>query len=109
MSHIFDDREKQFEAKYKHDEELRFKVHVRRDRLLGVWAAAQFGLKGAEAEAYAKSLVDADLEKLGHGDLVEKVLADFQARKIDMSAHRIRRQMEACLEEARRQLMKEAK
>ena len=72
MSHIFDDREKQFEAKYKHDEELRFKVHVRRDKLLGLWAAAELGLKGAEAEAYAKSLVNADLEKLGHGDLVEK-------------------------------------
>ena len=109
MSHIFDDREKQFEAKYKHDEELRFKVHVRRDRLLGMWAAALLGLKGAEAEAYAKSLVDADLEMLGHGDLVEKVLADFQARKIEMSAHRIRRQMEECLKEARRQLMKETK
>ena len=109
MSHIFDDREKQFEAKYKHDEELRFKVHVRRDKLLGLWAAAELGLKGAEAEAYAKSLVNADLEKLGHGDLVEKVLADFRARKIEMSAHRVRRQMEACLEVARRQMMKEVK
>lgn len=109
MSHIFDDREKQFEAKYKHDEELRFKVQVRRNMLLGLWAAELLGLKGAEAETYAKSLVNVDLEKLGHGGLAEKLLADFQARKIEMSAHRIRRQMEECLEAARQQVMTEVK
>lgn len=109
MSHIFDDRKKQFEAKYKHDQELRFKVHVRRNKLLGLWAAAQLSLKGAEAEAYAKSVVEADFEKPGDDDVIEKLMADFQARKIEMSAHRVRRQMEACLEEARQQMMKEAK
>lgn len=31
----FDDREKQFEAKFHHDQELQFKVMARRNRLLG--------------------------------------------------------------------------
>ena len=31
----FDEREKGFEAKYKHDQETRFKVTARRNRLLG--------------------------------------------------------------------------
>ena len=35
----FDEREKDFEARYKHDQELQFKVKARRNRLLGLWAA----------------------------------------------------------------------
>jgi hypothetical protein len=109
MSNIFDDREKQFEAKYKHDEELRFKVMVRRDKLLGLWAASKFGLKGSEADAYARSLIEADLERPGDDDVVEKLMADFQARDIEMTSHRIRKHMDECFEEARRQIMTEVK
>lgn len=107
MSRIFDDREKQFEAKYKHDEELRFKVTVRRNKLLGLWAAKQLGI--SNADAYAKSVIEADLEKPGDSDVVEKLLTDFKARKVEMSEHRIRKQMDACFEEARQQIMKEVK
>ena len=32
---IFDERERDFEARYKHDQELQFKVKARRNRLLG--------------------------------------------------------------------------
>ena len=39
----FDDREKQFEAKFLHDQELQFKVMARRNRLLGQWAAGKVG------------------------------------------------------------------
>jgi hypothetical protein len=102
---IFDDREKQFEAKYKHDEELRFRVAVRRDKLLGLWAASKFGLKGAEAEAYAKSIIEADMERPGDDDVIEKLLADFKARNIEMSEHRIRRHLEECQDEARLQII----
>ena len=42
----FDDREKDFEARYKHDQELQFKVKARRNRLLGMWAAGKMGLSG---------------------------------------------------------------
>lgn len=107
MSHIFEDREKQFEAKYKHDEELRFKVAVRRDKLLGLWAAKQLGI--TDADAYARSVIEADLEKPGDEDVIEKLLTDFKARGIEMSGHRIRTQMAACFEEARQQIMKEVK
>jgi hypothetical protein len=36
----FDEREKEFESRYKHDQELQFKVKARRNRLLGLWAAS---------------------------------------------------------------------
>ena len=50
----FDKREEGFEKKFAHDEELRFKATARRNRLLGLWAADKLGLKGAEADAYAR-------------------------------------------------------
>jgi len=56
----FDEREKEFEARFKHDQELRFKVTARRNRLLGLWAAEQMALTGASAEAYAKEVVEAE-------------------------------------------------
>ena len=49
----FSDREKAFEDKYKHDQELQFKVEARRNKLLGLWAAELMGLAGADAQAYA--------------------------------------------------------
>ena len=33
---IFDEREKDFEARYRHDQELQFKVKARRNKLLGL-------------------------------------------------------------------------
>ena len=49
----FDKREDDFEKKFAHDEELRFKAQARRDKLLGLWAADKLGKSGQEAEAYA--------------------------------------------------------
>jgi hypothetical protein len=105
----FDDREKSFEQKYKHDKELEFKVNARRNKLLGLWAAGELGLSGADAEAYAKAVVMSDFEKPGEEDVVEKVVADFKAKGIEMSAHRVRKHMTDLLPEARKQLMSEIK
>src|SRR6185436_20277793 len=40
----FDDREKAFENIYARDQEMQFKIVARRNRLLGMWAAAKMGL-----------------------------------------------------------------
>jgi len=109
MSNIFDDREKNFEAKYKHDEELRFKILVRRDKLIGLWAASKMDLAGKDAEAYAKSIIEKNLMKHVDEHLVETLGTDFKAHNLDISPHRIRRHLEECLDEARVQVMKEAK
>ena len=98
----FDDRQKSFEHKYKHDKELEFKITARRNKLVGLWAAGLFGLSGADADAYAKSVVMADLEKPGDEDIVGKLLADFAAKGIEMSAHRLRHHMDEQMIEARR-------
>lgn len=89
----FDERESSFENKFKHDKELEFKATARRNKLLGLWAANLLGIHGAEAETYAKSVVKADMEKPGDSDVVEKILGDFKERSVDMSEHRLRKQM----------------
>ena len=42
----FDKREEGFEKKFALDEEQKFKAEARRNRLLGMWAAAKLGLSG---------------------------------------------------------------
>ncbi|QEX18400.1 hypothetical protein FRZ44_37060 [Hypericibacter terrae] len=105
----FDDRERGFEGKFKHDQELGFKISARRNKLLGLWAAREMKLPAAEHDAYAKSVVMADLEKPGDDDVVDKLLADFKAKGIEMTDHRIRHQLTEFREIARQQVMSETK
>ncbi len=103
----FNDREKAFEDKYKHDQELQIKVEVRRNKLLGNRVAGLMGLEGADAEAYAKEVVAADFEEPGDADVVRKVLGDLEEKGLEMTEHRLRKQMDALLLEAKQQVMSE--
>jgi len=89
----FDKREEGFEAKYAHDETLRFKAEARRNRLLGLWAAEKLGKTGEAATEYAKSVVAADFEEAGEEDVFRKIRADFDAAGVKESDHQIRRTM----------------
>jgi hypothetical protein len=101
----FDDREKAFEDKYKHDQDLQFRVEVRRNKLLGLWAAELAGRAGDDAEVYAKEVVTADFEAPGDADLVAKILGDLEAAGVEMSEHRLRKKMEELVDEAKQQVM----
>jgi hypothetical protein len=105
----FEDRERGFEGKFKHEQELGFKISARRNKLVGLWAAQELKLPAAEHDTYAKSVVMADLEKPGDDDVVAKLLADFKAKGVDMTDHRIRHQLTELREAARKQVMAELK
>jgi hypothetical protein len=109
MPGSFEQREKGFEAKWAHDEELRFKVYARRNKLLGLWAAAQMGVTGPAADSYAREVIAADLERAGDEDVFEKVRRDFDARGVALSDHMLRRKMAELLEQAKHQIESEAK
>lgn len=102
----FDDREKAFENRYARDQETRFRIIARRNKLLGLWAAEHMGITGADADAYARQVVESDFEKPGDEDVFDKVNGDFKARGIEMSEHRIRREMTSLLDVAREQIEK---
>lgn len=97
MADAFNDREKAAEAKWAHDEDTRFKVSARRNKLLGLWAAGEMGITGEAAEAYAKEVVKADFEEAGDEDVFRKLRRDFDAKGIARSDHAIRKEMETLL------------
>jgi hypothetical protein len=103
----FDEREKAFEKKFEHDQDLRFKTTARKNKLLGLWAAGLMGKSGADAEAYAKEVVMADLEVPGDHDVIAKLAKDLAAAGKPMEDHTIRRQAERLLVAAKEQIMKE--
>ena len=89
----FDKREEGFEKKFALDEEQKFKAEARRNRLLGLWAAEKLGLTGDAATAYSKEVVAADFEEAGDQDVENKVVKDFAAKGIAISAPEVRAKM----------------
>ncbi len=100
----FDDREKAFENKFAHDEEMKFKAEARANKLLGLWAAELLGKSGDEAEEYAKSIVLSDFEEAGREDVFRKVSGDL-GDKADEAT--IRAQMAESSAVAKEQIMNE--
>ena len=103
----FDDRKTAAEAKFTHDQEFQFKTIARRNKLLGLWAAEQMGISGADAEAYAKQVVIANFEEPGDADVLRKVLGDLTDKGIATDEHKVRHEMTRLLEEARTQVSTE--
>jgi hypothetical protein len=99
----FDEREKGYEAQLAHDEELRFRAYVRRNRNLGFWAAGKLGKSGEAAEAYAATLIKTHLEGDGDESVFAKLRADFNAAGLPDSDHQIRREMAELLAQAIRE------
>jgi hypothetical protein len=97
----FDKREEGFEKKFAHDEELKFKAMARRNKLLGLWAAAQLGKTGADADAYAKEVVAADFEEAGDDDVLRKVVGDLAGKATEVE---VRAKMTELLAEAVKQI-----
>lgn len=100
----FDKREEGFEKKFAHDEELRFKATARRNKLLGLWVAQKLGMSGADADAYAKEVVQADFEEAGEDDVFRKVRKDLDAKGASASDQEIRAQMVSLMAQAVQQI-----
>lgn len=104
----FHDRQRGEEAKYAFDEETAFKIAARANRLVGEWAAGLMGLTAEEADAYKKSVVQADFEEAGHEDVIRKLLGDLTQAGSDVDEAAIRAKLEECTVEARRQFMSQS-
>jgi hypothetical protein len=102
----FDEREKDFEARYRHDQELQFKVKARRNKLLGLWAAGRMGLAGDAAEAYARSVVEAEFDG-GDRHVVDKVCADLDGKGQNCTPVQVQSELDHLAEHAKQQIMQE--
>jgi|SRR5215471_16721358 len=103
----FEDREKEFEARFKHDQEFRFKATARRNRLLGLWAAGRMGLTGPDTEAYAKEVVASEFEPGGDKHVIDKVIADLTAKGLAITLAQVKFELDHFAEQAKQQLMRE--
>jgi len=102
----FEDREKEFETRFKHDEELRFKVTARRNRLIGLWAAGKMGLSGEAADTYARKIVDAEFDG-GDPRVVELLVTDLAAKGQALTTAQVQFELDHFAATAKQQVMSE--
>ena len=95
----FDEREKSFEKKFAHDEELQFKVSARRNKYIGQWASQILGYNSDQEKDYIQSVIKADFAEAGDEDVFRKVKADLKDHNI--SDEDIRKKMDELNEKAK--------
>ena len=96
----FDEREKAFEKKFAHDEELKFKAEARRNKMTAEWAADKLAMTGSAVDDYVKAVCRADLQEAGDADVVRKISADFASHKVSISDDEIRAKLQEFLAKA---------
>lgn len=99
------DRERDFENRFIHDQELKFRIRARRNKLVGLWAAEKLGKSDAEANAYAQEIVRVDFEKAGDDDVFDHLKTDLKGQNV--SDEDIHAKMDELLKEAEQQVMSE--
>ncbi len=103
----FKDRETAFENKYAHDAEMMFKAEARACKLFGLWLAGELGIIGADADAYAKGVVGANLDEAGFDDVIRYVRSDIDDHDLGISDADINAKMAEFMAVAKAQLMEE--
>lgn len=102
----FDERERAFENKFQHDEELLFRIRAKRDKLVGLWAAGLLGLVEGDADDYARQIIDQDFGTAGPHNIRDRIFGDLKAAQVDISEHRVEKEMDRLLDVARERVMK---
>ena len=101
----FDEREKGFEAKFFHDQNIEFKIRSKRNNLLGQWAGEI--IKAKDIKEYIKEVRISDLEKPGDDDIIDKLLEDFRTNSLAISREEISKKIEEFYNQIRSELSKE--
>ena len=78
----FDERQKGFEKKFAHDEELQFKVNARRNKYLGQWASKLLGYDEEQEKDYIQSVIKADFAESGDEDVFKKIYEDLKKHNV---------------------------
>ena len=95
----FDDREKSFEKKFAHDEELQFKINARKNKYLAQWASKILGYNEEKEKDYIQSIIKADFEEAGDNDVFRKLKTDL--KDYNISEEEIRKKMDELTEKAK--------
>ena len=95
----FDEREKSFEKKFAHDQELQFKVSARRNKYLGQWVSNILGFDENKEKEYIQEVIKADFAEVGDQDVQRKIKEDLKDHNI--SEEQIRNKMDELNEKAK--------
>ena len=95
----FDEREKSFEKKFAHDQELQFKVSARRNKYIGEWVSKILGYDEDKEKEYIQSVIKADFAEAGDEDVFRKIKEDLKNNNI--SDEDIRKKMDELNEKAK--------
>ena len=95
----FDEREKGFEKKFAHDEELQFKVSARRNKYIGEWASKILGYNSDQEKEYIQSVIKADFAEAGDEDVFRKIKEYLKDHNI--TDEEIRKKMDELNEKAK--------
>ena len=95
----FEDREKSFEKKFAHDQELQFKVSARKNKYLGQWVSKILGYNEENEKEYIQSVIKADFQEAGDEDVFRKLKEDLKNQNI--SDEEIRNKMDELNEKAK--------
>ena len=101
----FDEREKAFEAKFKQDEDVKFKLKAKRNKLLGEWAGEI--LQKENLEEYIKEVRESDLIKPGDEDIIEKIMKDFSSNNQEITREELLQKFTECEKKARDELIEQ--
>ena len=104
---MFESRERAFEAKYAHDEEFRFLVTARRDKLMAHLVAERLGMADA-----ARDELTAAVLKLRDGPghdalLIQHIAGVLQANGSPAPAAKVAGWLVDCATQAQQQLLQE--
>lgn len=101
----FDEREQAFEAKYAHDENFRFLVAARRDKLFAKWLAGRLHLSDKAAADLTTSILSVT-DGSGHdARLLDHTMTLFPASGVQIERTDLADALNACGIDARQQLM----
>ena len=95
----FDEREKSFEKKFAHDQELQFKVSARRNKYIGEWVSKILGYDEDKEKEYIQSVIKADFAEAGDEDVFRKIKSDLES--FNISDDEIRSKMNEMNEKAK--------
>ena len=99
----FEDRTKGFEAKFKQDADLQFKLSAKRNKLIGEWASQV--LQKENPEEYIKEVRESALEKAGDEDIIEKLMKDFASNNQELTREELLKKFNECENKAKEELM----
>ena len=101
----FEDRTKGFEAKFKQDADLQFKLSAKRNKLIGEWASQV--LQKENPEEYIKEVRESALIKAGDEDIIEKLMKDFASNNQELSREELLKKFNECENKAKIELMEQ--